>query len=132
MALSSDSFEQPSVTYKVNEDLNEGVTLLCNVTLKENVSEWKNVTYEVEWLVNGISVENNTFCYPYDNEVPLNNKSCPGQISYTAAELGPSRYELGNWVSYLILQLEISSNMTKTEIEEVTLKYTKKSNLLAN
>lgn len=56
-------------------------SLRCVIHIHEKVRQWKNVTYEVEWSLDGGRIESSEkpppFCKP-PNGQDENNSSCPG------------------------------------------------------
>ena len=68
----------PKISVK-DEPENEIVSLLCIVPIHEEVRQWKNVTYEIEWYTDGkrSKFTEKPFCKPQNGQ---NESSfpCPG------------------------------------------------------
>lgn len=88
----------PKITFKVEPDDIEPVSLHCIVPIDKKIRQWKNVTYEIEWFVDGKKAyTERPFCRPLGGQTK-NKDSCPGDKEIRSL-LTPDRYEPGQWVS---------------------------------
>ena len=90
-------FNRPRISFSESEK-SEHVTLLCNVKLNGNIPTWKNVTYHVEWLRNGLRLTNDSLCMP-SKPKDENDNPCPGENNLVA-RLEQKHFGYGDWVSF--------------------------------
>lgn len=75
---SDDIGNYPLIEYKPGED-NIPVTLHCKFHILRGIEKWKNVTYKIEWFVDGNSVKDPTIlCIP-NTEKNENDDQCPNR-----------------------------------------------------
>lgn len=89
----------------VKDELDEIVSLYCTVGIDPNVTQWKNVTYKIEWYADGkkTNFTEKPFCAP-ENGKKENSKPCPNDIAIRSLLKGSSKhefYKLGQWVRFL-------------------------------
>lgn len=94
----------PRISVK-DEPENEVVSLFCIVPIDRKVRKWKNVTYTIEWYVDGKKSKftEKPFCRP-ENGKKENKKPCPDDKEIRSLLKGSSThkfYEPGQWVRFL-------------------------------
>lgn len=72
------------------------VTLFCKVNILNGIEKWKNVTYKIEWFVDGKSKKSEDICATQDGEE--NDIPCPdGELH---SRLPSTHYKIGQWVRF--------------------------------
>ena len=96
---------RPKITFKVEPDVidHEPVSLHCIVPIDKKIRQWKNVTYEIEWFVDGKKAKytERPFCRPPGGQTK-NKDPCPGDKEIRSLLPGDPNlgyYEPGQWVS---------------------------------
>ena len=91
---------QPNVTFDDSEG-DEKVPLVCQWDVDQKVLNWRNVSYRVDWFVDGVLLpdERDYVCKPRGNPTMAqqNDLPCPG-TNKLEAELPGDKYQLGNHV----------------------------------
>ncbi|XP_068711982.1 von Willebrand factor D and EGF domain-containing protein-like [Montipora foliosa] len=85
------------------DETNEAVSLLCIVPIHEKIRQWKNVTYHIEWYVNGEEKKKEKpFCEPGQDEAE-NSNPCPGDKVILSRLLPGNNthkyYKPGQWIT---------------------------------
>ena len=103
--FSSDNLGHPEITYKEKEEI-IAVTLICKVDILNGIEMWQNVSYSVEWFVEGKSIQQETIC----GGLPIggvNANPCPG--GQLISQLSGKKYKIGQRVRFII-----SSNLNQS------------------
>ena len=93
----------PKITFKVEADEIEPVSLYCIVPIDKKIRQWKNVTYKIEWFVNGkkANYTEKQFCLqPSSQNESIS--SCQGGKEIRSLLPGDpdnTYYKPGQWVS---------------------------------
>lgn len=103
MDFSSDDIGNPTFSYSEVEE-KVPVTLYCNFMILRGIEKWKNITYKIEWFVDGTFAKKDIICKP-GKESKENKRPCPDRNPFRA-ELtgrnkpgGPGHYTAGQTVS---------------------------------
>ena len=95
--FSSDNLGNPEISINGDPEGVVEVTLRCKVNILNGIDKWNNVTYRIEWFVEGKSLKSDPIC----GGLPVGGthaESCPkdGEL---VSKLPGTKYKIGQWVS---------------------------------
>ena len=103
--FSSDDIDNPEIVY-LEDEQQVPVTLLCKFKILRGIETWKNVTYKIEWFVDGNLAKKPTIiCKPVSGSKE-NQDPCPDHNPVMTELSGKSNdgtghYQAGQTVSWI-------------------------------
>ena len=94
--FSSGDIDNPEIVY-LEQEQQVPVTLFCKFKILRGIEKWKNVTYKIEWFVDGNLAKKPTIICKPGPGLNENQTPCPGRTPFMAELIGKGNNGIGDY-----------------------------------